>query len=60
MIEALKNVALIILIAVLVWFILDLYSRVKSIEEYFKLKSELEEKEDGSKRGDDGKDNMGA
>ena len=60
MIEALKNVALIILIAVVVWFILDLYSRVKSIEDYFKSKAELEVREDGPKRGDDGKDNMGA
>lgn len=60
MIEALKNVALIILIAVAVWFIIDTHLRIKAIKDYFIEKSELEGREDGPKRGDDGKDNMGA
>lgn len=46
MFETLKNVALIILIAVAVWFIIDTHLRIKAIKDYFIEKSEVEGKDE--------------
>lgn len=51
MFETLKNVALIILIAVVVWFIIDTHLRIKAIKDYFIEKSELEDRKDETANG---------